>query len=172
MTSYNNDESLNKQNKMFNNDYWKTKTNMLLTAIVIVGAINWGATSFNYNLVELLSKNLNNLLKCDYPFDKIIYIIIATCAILLATKKTTWLPFLGKSVFPESLVPLKTPANYDMKVKIKTEPNAKIAYWAALPNNNNETPDVTTAYGNFSNSGVLKSGSLCVPNKAFVFLNR
>jgi uncharacterized membrane protein YuzA (DUF378 family) len=149
--------NINKENKTFKKYYWKTKINMLLTAIVIIGAINWGATAVGYNIVELLSNNLNRLLKINYPFDKIIYIIVAICAILLASKRTTWLPFLGKSVLPGSLVSLKIPAKTDMKVKIKTKPNVKIAYWAALPKGVN--PDVITAYGDYSNSGVVMSDS-------------
>ena len=149
--------NINKENKTFKKYYWKTKINMLLTAIVIIGAINWGATAVGYNIVELLSNNLNKLLKINYPFDKIIYIIVAICAILLASKRTTWLPFLGKSVLPGSLVSLKIPAKTDMKVKIKTKPNVKIAYWAALPKG--VDPDVITAYGDYSNSGVVMSDS-------------
>jgi ABC-type Fe3+-hydroxamate transport system substrate-binding protein len=38
---------------------------------------------------------------------------------------------------------------------IKTKPNTKVAYWAALPKGDN--PDVITAYGDYSNSGVVMS---------------
>ena len=31
----------------------------------------------------------------------------------------TWLPFLGTSVFPESLIPIKTPEKTDKIIKIK-----------------------------------------------------
>jgi len=150
-------ELINDKNKTFKKYYWGTKIRMFLTAIVIIGALNWGTTAIGYNLVELLSNNLNGLLKTNYPFDKIIYIIVAICAILLASRRTTWLPFLGKSILPDSLVPLKIPEKTDMKVKIKTKPNVKIAYWAALPKGDN--PDVITAYGDFSNSGVVMSDS-------------
>ena len=44
-----------------------------------------------------------------------------------------------------------------MNVTIKTVPNVKIAYWAALPKGNN--PDVITAYDDYSNSGVVMSDS-------------
>lgn len=157
MNTFNDIEGFGEKNKMFKRYYWGIKVRMILTAVVIVGALNWGATALGYNLVELLSNNLNGLLKTNYPFDKIIYIIVAICTILLASRRTTWLPFLGKSILPDSLVPLKTPAKSDMKVKIKTKPNAKIAYWAALPKGDN--PDVITAYGDFSNSGVVMSDS-------------
>lgn len=148
-------EGFGNKNKMFKKYYWGTKVRMLLTAIVVIGALNWGATAVGYNLVEILSNNVNQLLKTNYPIDKIIYIIVAVCAILLASRRTTWLPFLGKSVLPDSLVPLKTPEKTDKKITIKTKPNAKIAYWAALPKGDN--PDVITAYADFSNGGVVMS---------------
>jgi uncharacterized membrane protein YuzA (DUF378 family) len=153
MENDNNEE----KNKTFKKYYWMIKFRMLIITFVIIGALNWGSTAMGYNFVELTSKNLNNLLKTNYSFDKIIYFIVAFCAMLLAFSKTTWLPFLGVSVLPESLVPLKTPYNSDMKVTIKTDPNVKVAYWAALPKGNN--PDVITAYGDFSNSGVVMSDS-------------
>jgi uncharacterized membrane protein YuzA (DUF378 family) len=148
-------EGFCEQNKMYKNFYWGTKLRMGLTAIVIIGALNWGATAIGYNLVELLSNFVNQSLKTNYPLDKIIYVIVAICAILLASRRTTWLPFLGKSVLPDSLVQLKTPQKSDKKITIKTKPNSKIAYWAALPKGDN--PDVITAYGDFSNSGVVMS---------------
>lgn len=156
MKTFNNVDSFEKNNT-FKKYYFETKLRIILTTVVLIGALNWGTTALGYNLVELLSKNLNELLKTYYPFDKIIYIIISVCAILLAFRRTTWLPFLGKSVLPDSLVPLKTPTKSDTKVTIKTKPNAKIAYWATLPKGTN--PDVITAYDDFSNSGVVMSDS-------------
>jgi uncharacterized membrane protein YuzA (DUF378 family) len=148
-------ESSDDKNKMYKKDYWGAKLRMILTGVVVVGAVNWGTTAFGYNLVELLSNLLNNLFKTNYCFDKGIYVVVAVCGVLLASSRTTWLPFLGKSVLPGSLVPLKTPTQSNMKVSIKTEPNAKVAYWAALPTG--ENPDVFTAYGDYSNSGVVMS---------------
>jgi hypothetical protein len=103
----------------------------------------------------MLSLYFNQLLNKNYPIDKIIYIIIALCGLLLATRRTTWLPFLGKTVLPETLVPLKKPIQTDTVIKIKTKPNRKVAYWAALPKPEN-TP-VMEAYDDFSNSGVVMS---------------
>lgn len=135
--------------------YWSVKLQMLITAVVIIGALNWGTTALGYNLVQLLSNGVNRLLKTNLPIDKVIYIAVALCGVLLAMKKTTWLPFLGKTVFPDSLVPLNTPTKTDTKVTIKTKPNVKVAYWASLPKG--ELPDVVTAYSDYSNSGVVMS---------------
>ena len=91
----------------------------------------------------------------NYKNSNIIYIIVAIAGLWLASERTTWLPFLGKTVFPESLIPLKQPIITDTTVQIKTIPNVKIAYWSAL--NKGNTTDVRIAYGNYENSGVVMS---------------
>lgn len=144
-----------KQNNKITKYYWSAKIRMLITAIVIIGTLNWGATAVGFNVVEKLSQSINQLLKSNIPFDKVIYIVVAVCGILLASNRTTWLPFLGTAVFPDSLVPLQQPTKSDTTITIKTKPNVKVAYWAALPKG--EEPDVITAYGDYSNGGVVIS---------------
>jgi uncharacterized membrane protein YuzA (DUF378 family) len=141
--------------KTFNNIYLKTKINMVIFAIVIVGALNLGATAIGYNIVELLSKNFNSYLKVNYPIDKIFYIIVAICALWLASKKTSWLPFLGHSVMPASVIPLSKPQGANKKVSIKTKPDTKVVYWASK--NENVNVNVIKAYGDYSNAGVVNA---------------
>jgi uncharacterized membrane protein YuzA (DUF378 family) len=134
--------------------YLMTKVRMVVTAVVIIGAINWGATTLGYNLVEMLSKFINTSLKTDLPIDKAIYILVALCGISLAYKRTTWLPFLGKTILPGNLVTKQTPSKANKKIKVRVQPNAKVAYWAATGKDKNEQ-DVFDAYGDNSNSGVV-----------------
>jgi len=134
--------------------YTMTRVRMIITAIVIVGAINWGTTALGYNLVEMLSKFINTSFKIDFPIDKAIYILVALCGISLASKRTTWLPFLGLSVLPGKLLSEQTPENADKKIKVKVQPNDKIVYWAATGKDKKDQ-DVFDAYSNNSNSGVV-----------------
>ena len=134
--------------------YAMTRVRMIVTAVVIVGAINWGTTALGYNLVEMLSKFINTSLKIDFPIDKAIYILVALCGISLASKRTTWLPFLGLSALPSNLVSKQIPENADKKIKVRVGPNNKVAYWAATGKDNNDQ-DVFDAYGDNSNSGVV-----------------
>jgi len=143
--------------KMYNKIYLKTKINMILFAVVLVGAINWGATALGYNFVQLLSTNVNSYFNVNYPIDKIIYIVVAVSAIWLASKRTTWLPFLGYGIMPSSVVPLTKPTGANRKVNIKTQPNAKIVYWASK--NSNDKENVVDAYGDYSNAGVVNADS-------------
>lgn len=141
------------KNKMYK-IYLMTKVRMVVTAIVILGAINWGTTSLGYNLIEMWSNFINTIFKTDLPIDKAIYILIGLCGISLLSKRTTWLPFLGLSVLPGNLVSKQIPEDANKKIKIKVQPNAKIAYWAATGKDKNDQ-DVFDAYGDNSNSGVV-----------------
>jgi uncharacterized membrane protein YuzA (DUF378 family) len=124
-------------------------------SLVIIGSINWGAHALGYNLVDILSHNLNKIFNSNIPINNIIYIIVAIAGLWVASKRTTWLPFLGNTVFPESLVPLKQPKITDTTIQIKTIPNVKIAYWASL--NKGSNTDVRIAYDQYENSGVVIS---------------
>lgn len=147
------ESKVNSNKKMYNKIYLKTKINMILFAIVFIGAINWGTTAFGYNFVELLNKTINTSFNVNYPIDKIIYVIVALSAFWLASKRTTWLPFLGLGIMPSSLVPLSKPANANRKVTIKTKPNAKIVYWSAYQKG--EKTPVVDAYSDYANSGAV-----------------
>lgn len=138
--------------------YLRAKMNMVIAAIVIIGALNWGATAFGYNLVEILNNHINSFLGYQSNTDKIIYIIVALAALKLAFNRNTWLPFLGFSAFPtQSFVPNKNNSMGNTIVKVNVKPNTRIAYWAALPKQSQETPYVNDAYGKFENSGVVMS---------------
>jgi uncharacterized membrane protein YuzA (DUF378 family) len=138
-------------------NYRTSKMHIFLMFLVIIGSINWGLEAINCNLVKLLAKNINKLLNMEIPIDKIIYIFVALAGISLAVRKNTWLPFLGWTVFPSSLLEVKNPDKFDTKIKIKTKPNVKIIYWAAT-GKGNPNQDVLTAYNN-KNNGIVFSDS-------------
>ena len=142
-------------------DYLEAKINMIIIGIVIIGALNWLTIVFGYDLVDILNRFINKLFNSNLPINNYIYIIIGFSAIYIASRRTTWLPFLGESVLPSSLIPLKenkVPEDNKnvRRIQIKTKPNSKIAYWASLPNNNS-LPYVEEAYDDYSNSGVVMS---------------
>jgi uncharacterized membrane protein YuzA (DUF378 family) len=130
----------------------KIKTIFLI--IMLIGCLNWGSTAFGYDIVKIISNQLDPL--SIYKIDKIIYITIALCAILLVSCKYTWLPFLDSTIVPSSIIPLSTPKDANMKINIKVCPNTKIVYWAAYLNKNeNITPE--EAYKDNMNAGVVIS---------------
>ena len=139
-----------------NKEYMMIKFHQLLLVLVIVGALNWGTTAFGYNLVDMLTTQLNRLCQCNTHVDKIVYVLVALAGLRLASSIYTWLPFLGKTALPGSLIPLRD-VKGDTVVEVRVKPNTRVAYWASLPQSSDVVPKVKDAYGNFSNAGVVMS---------------
>lgn len=149
---------------------------MVLIAIVLVGAVNWGFHTFGYNLVEMLNRFLSGVFKRRLPLDRVIYVVVAVSALILAFQRDTWLPFLGNSVLPGAVVPLKKNIG-DTTVDVHVKPLAKVAYWAAEPETKldategaakaDAVPLVRAAYDQFENSGVVVANDQGVATLVF-----
>lgn len=140
------------------NTYHIYTLKMILMGFVIIGAINYGMTAFDYNIIEILSKEINQLINKQIYLDKIIYVIIAVSGLILMFNRTTWLPFLGTCVFPsKGLIPNKINNDGDKKIEVIVKPNTRIAYWSSIQKDSTNIPDVVSAYDDFSNSGVVMS---------------
>lgn len=140
-----------------NSNYKKKIINIIFILILIIASINWSLSINNYNLVEILNTYINNTFNINVPINNYIYYIIAIIAILVAFNRDIWLPFLGETVLPSSLIPLSTPNNYNKVLTIQADPNSKIIYWSSLPDENNKIPDVSIAYKDYSNCGCVMS---------------
>jgi uncharacterized membrane protein YuzA (DUF378 family) len=145
---------------------------MILVALVLVGALNWGFHAFGYNLVEMLNRFLSGVFKRRLSLNTIIYVVVALSALYLAFQRETWLPFLGDSVLPGAVVPEKKNSG-DTTVDVHVKPGAKVAYWAAKAQESSvgvessvngtessvgadkSVPKVRDAYAHFENSGVV-----------------
>lgn len=136
------------------NVYNETRLNMAMTAFVYIGALHYVANKFGYDPIVNINSYLTNLFKIDLYIDKIILLFISISIFILAMRRNTWLPFLGETVLPSSAVLLKPLEGKD-SITIKVSPNTKVVYWTTKPNT--ELPDVVTAYGDFSQSGVVMS---------------
>jgi len=150
-------ENLKLSSDKFKNNYLKTKLRMVLVAFVLLGAINWVFISMGFNIIGNIKNVINQTLKINLPIDKIIYIIIGLSAVIIGSTRETWLPFLGTSLLPDSLIPIKVPPSSDRVITINTTPNTKIAYWAS--SSKKDKDDVINAYGDYLNSGVVISDS-------------
>ena len=122
---------------------------IVIKLIIVLCALNISLSQININLISKFENLIN------FKFEKYMYIIGGICTIIFILNKHNWLPFLGSSVLPSSLVPLKT-NNGDTKVTISVPSNTKIAYWSSKPSNK-ELPNVDEAYDDYSNSGVVMS---------------
>ena len=139
-----------------------TTLRMIAIVFVLAGAFNWGAVLFGYNFVERINIFIGQIFHKRFALDRLIYFLVLISALYLAFDRTTWLPFLGETVLPETLIPVKEHVGKD-KVTVKVAPNTKVAYWAALPKSadrdNDKDPTVDVAYDGYTNSGVVMSDS-------------
>lgn len=124
--------------------------NIFMKILIFIVAANAITSQFNFDAFKKIDSFFNN----DY-FSKLIYIITTISIILLSIKKDTWLPFLGNTVLPATIIPETTNVG-DTTIKIIVKPNTKVAYWSAFPSNENNV-HVEKAYGDYSNAGVIKS---------------
>jgi hypothetical protein len=82
--------------------------------------------------------------------------LLATLAtIYLVAQKTTFLPFLGETVLPPSVLKMSAPTESTFNVTVKAPGRAShVIYWAAEPESG-IISGPREAYGKFSNAGVV-----------------
>jgi uncharacterized membrane protein YuzA (DUF378 family) len=118
---------------------------LIAIVLVIIGGLNWGLVGvLNFDLVKSIRMPM---------VSKIIYMIIAVSAIYLALDRSTYLPFLGDTVYPCGGLVDKIPDNATVSLTVKVPPNAKVVYWASEKSSGSENP--WEAYANYENSGVV-----------------
>lgn len=120
--------------------------------ILILGALNWLS-------IGLLRKNPVELLLGRGFSSRAIYIAVGISALTIMFYRDTYLPFLGETVMPCSVLSEQTPRGADTEVKIQTHPNAKVIYWASEPDKEHlaKLNDWRAAYLNFENIGVTSA---------------
>ena len=119
--------------------------------LVIVGALNWlSIGAFDVNLVASLFGSLT-------PF---IYILVGISALGIMFSRDTYLPFLGTTLAPCSVLQNKEPPGATKSVSVVITPNTKVMYWAAEPNADKKLGAIKSwkeAYGQYENAGVTTS---------------
>ena len=129
---------------------------MSATLLMISGLV-WGIFGiFEYNIVSRFARFVN------IPgLSRLLYVMFGLAALVFAYRfyrRDTFLPFLGKAVFPTKLIQPGYPLDYDRSVQIAAPKDAKyIVYWASRSQEEIE-PGMTAkdAYGNYSNSGAIE----------------
>ena len=134
-------------------DFIKKKAYAICLFVLVLGGLNWGAVAiFKTDAVTaLLGKNS--------VLCRIFFVIVALCAIYIGVSRDSYLPFLGETVIPCSILQEKVPDKADLKVRIIAPSTRKVLYWASEPNSNTNEKLSTLnnwkdAYGNFENAGV------------------
>lgn len=121
---------------------------LVAMVLVVIGGLNWGFLGlFGFNLVALLTGRL----------AWIIYVLVGVAAVIIAISRDSYLPFLGETVMPCSLLEERTPDHANTEVVVNgVTPGAKILFWASEPATEGlaRINDWRRAYLDFANAGV------------------
>jgi hypothetical protein len=100
---------------------------MIAILIVIIGAFNWLAIGLiKFNVLE-------KIFGANSIIPRLLYVIVGVSALLIAFDRDTYLPFLGPTVVPCSLIPERIPKGADTRIEVHVAPRSKVLYWAAEP---------------------------------------
>jgi uncharacterized membrane protein YuzA (DUF378 family) len=119
-------------------------------AFVVLAAIVWGLIGLSkVNIIDrIIGKNV---------FSRGIYLLMGISALVLAFNRDSYLPFLGESIFPCSLLQEQTPPGATRTVTVHVSPNVKVLYWASEPTDGGEIKSFEEAYNKYKNAGVTTS---------------
>jgi uncharacterized membrane protein YuzA (DUF378 family) len=126
---------------------------LISVTLVMIGGLAWGILGLTgINIVSALLGKTG---------AKVIYILVGLSAVIVALDRASFLPFLGETVMPCSLLTERTPEHADTAVEIHgLTPGAKVMFWATEPNAKADTDglaklnDWRRAYLDFANAGV------------------
>lgn len=134
--------------------YVQKKAYMAAIVLLVIGALNW-------LLVGVLRVNLVELLFGKGVIARTIYVLVGISALLIAFNRDTYLPFLGETLVPCSVLQNKTPPGATTQIQVSVEPNSKVLYWAAEPETERlqSIQDWRKAYLSYENAGVTTADS-------------
>ena len=130
-------------------DYLYKKLYSLCIFLLVLSGFNLGSAAiFKTDAFSaILGKNTIGVRLC--------YVLIALSALYVGFSRNTYLPFLGETVLPCSVLKERKPENADLKVRILAPAGRKVLYWATDPVDKNNLKSWQEAYGNFENAGVV-----------------
>ena len=138
------------ENMNLNRSYIMKKLYMIGVLLLIVGGFNAGLCVFT-------GKDfITSLFGRRSIMTNGLFLGMGLAALALAFSRDFYLPFLGQTVMPCSVLSPSTPDGADMKLSIHVSPGAKVMYWAAEPANEElkGIQDWRKAYLEFRNAGV------------------
>jgi uncharacterized membrane protein YuzA (DUF378 family) len=128
----------------------KKWAHLVSMVLVVIGGLVWGG-------VGLFGVNVVTLVLGKGTLASILYTLVGIAAIVVAVDRASYLPFLGETVMPCSLLSDKEPEHADASVEINgLEPGTKVLYWATEPATEGlaRIVDWRRAYLEFANAGV------------------
>ena len=123
----------------------------MICAIIIAIAI------IHIAIITFANKNIISDHIENQTIAKLLYVIVSIAGIYMITQRTYYLPFLGETVLPASVLAPKVQKSYDDEIRIEVPGRVvKVVYWAADKQNNDDKTikSWNDAYNKFDNSGV------------------
>lgn len=136
---------------VFDKTYIQKFAFKIAIALLIIGGLNWLLVGL-FNTDVILSIFGRGFIATA------IYLLVGISALTIMFYRDTYLPFLGPTVVPCSVLEIREPPGATRNVKIHVEPNVKIVYWAAEPESgHHHLNSWKNAYLDYQNSGVAIS---------------
>lgn len=133
--------------------FWQKMAFKIAMVLVVAGALNWLSVGLlGINLVEsVLGKTLG----------RGVYILVGLSALLIMFNRDTYLPFLGETVLPCTMIPERVPPGATKELHVSAPPGSKILYWASEPamEELKQVPTWQQAYNKYENAGVTTTDS-------------
>ena len=135
---------------MISSDYVYKKLFAIAMVLLVVGGLNIG-------LMALTGKDfLTVVMGRGTMIANGLFLAIGISALAIAFFRDSYLPFLGPTIVPSSLLAASTPEGADYEVRVLVKPGQKVMFWAAEPDNKEleSLVDWRQAYLSFRNAGV------------------
>lgn len=133
--------------------YARKKLYMLGAFLLVIGGMNWGIVALTGN--DIISKFFGR----GSVIARAIFFIVALAAVAVVFQRDFYLPFLGETHIPCSVLQEITPKDADIVVPVHVSPNTKVLYWAAEPAKEElkQLNNYEQAYSEYKNAGVAIS---------------
>ncbi len=115
---------------------------------LIVGGMAWG---------WMAATGRNFVSRFFGSWAGVVYGLVGLSALfLLMFGRDAFLPFLGETIYPCSVMQDKVPEGADTTVSVSVRPGAKVLYWASEPSTDGlkEIKSWREAYGSLENAGI------------------
>lgn len=131
------------------------KAYALAILLLVVGGISIG-------VMAVTGRDIFSILTAKRTWIlNVLLIAIGVSAVVVGLYRDSYLPFLGPTIMPCSLLRAQTPEGADTDVRIYAKPGATVLYWAAEPANKDlqGLNDWRKAYLGHRNAGVVVADS-------------
>ncbi len=129
--------------------FLQKKLYLVCMTLIVVGAFVWGILGVGGpNVVEAV---------LGRKVARWVYVAVGVAALVVGFRRDTYLPFLGETVMPCSMIEERVPEHADTEVTVGgLTPGAKVLFWATEPATEGlaRIKDWRQAYLEFANAGV------------------